>query len=142
MYPSKRRGMAQFSGLLSRPATARLRLRCATMDMVQCTKALNGDWSRGTKALSRLLSCLSQTLFECTVRDFSPAGAGLLAPDAAIRRRAAKTLLYEDVRRGTNPTLEPARRRRKISRSRAEGCRSAGGVIPFAAHHRLKALRR
>jgi hypothetical protein len=26
----------------------------------------------------------SDALFECTVRDFSPAGVGLIAPDAAI----------------------------------------------------------
>jgi hypothetical protein len=37
-------------------------------------------------------------LFECTVRDFSPAGAGLLAPDAAILP-AAFDLRFDHVTR-------------------------------------------
>jgi hypothetical protein len=76
--------MGQFIGLLEWPATGRLLLRrnCGHGSMYRGVERRFIPRQQGPKPAVILLE--PDVLFECTVQDFSPMGAGLIAPDAAI----------------------------------------------------------
>jgi hypothetical protein len=76
--------MGQFIDLLEWPATGRFLLRrnCEHGSMYRGVERRFIPRQQGPKPAVILLE--PDVLLECTVQDFSPAGAGLIAPDAAI----------------------------------------------------------